>query len=281
MVSLKSEIELNPTQILYSNGNGFSKKITLIKKKSKKNIKNSIILSFPGYPRKEELTISKTHLAKFPGLESNNESLSEQSFNKNIKITRTKQTFGKKGLYDHSFYFKKFKFEKSFLFSKIIKSKDFKLIHIEKKISNPYAIYRFENFMEKNFENYLIKRDKTFYLLNVKNLFITILNNLKKFTTMLGLLFEKNPQTLGFLIFFGLFFHRNSIFSIFLFSWNFVFYKIFLIISRKIARKIARKKNISEKKNSFAQEKSSILKSVYEVGVFFNGALRTLNMLAT
>ena len=279
MIHISNKVELNPTQILYSNRNGFSKKFILIK--NKKNIKNLISLSFPGYPRKEELTFSKTLFAKFPGLKLNNESLSEQSFTKNIKITKTKQLPVKTELLNHGFYFKNFKFEKSFLFSKIIKSKKFKLIHIEKNVPNPYAIYRFENFLEKNFENYILKREKTFYLLDAKNFFMEILNNIKKFITKVCFLFTKNPPILGFLLFFGLFFRGNTNFSSFLFAWNFVFYKIFLLISKKIGKKIKSNKSFSQKKNSFVPEKSFILKSVYEIGVFFNGALRTFNMLAS
>lgn len=272
--------DLLSDQISYLNGKGFTKKIIFSKnKRNTRNIKNILSLSFPGYPRREQLVVYKSFFPKYPKIESVKEIFSNESLKQDSKIKISINKFKKKKLYNCGFFFKKNKFEKSFLFSNYISSKDHKILYKDKNTSNPYAIYKFEVFMEKNFENFSTKKDKIYKSLSLKSFFIALLDYLKKSATILCWALKKNSRNLS-LFFFFVFFQEKNIFSISLSLWNFVFYQVFFLFFRTLTKKIFANKNILEKKNICTQKRSIISISIYEIGIFFNGALRTLNMLA-
>uniref|UniRef100_A0A7S0TI29 Uncharacterized protein n=1 Tax=Hemiselmis andersenii TaxID=464988 RepID=A0A7S0TI29_HEMAN len=157
---------------------------------------------------------------------------------------------------------------------------------MREKCSNPYCLYEYHDFAEKNFENFIGKRkkfsndkEKNFFIL-LENLLIKIFKESKRLIS--GVIENlKNQKMLTFPSFLLLYSLINPmLFSHFVFIWNyisFIFAKALILFVLK--NKIFSKENESlktKKKN----RQSIYLKKFFEMVIFFNGAIRSFNMLA-
>jgi hypothetical protein len=276
-------------KIFYKNGKRFPIiNLFQIDVQNISKIKEKISLSFPGYPCKNEQYISSKNFFEIAmDFEVSFIKRSNYNTNKNFnyfKLSIFHKICNKKNKIDPSFiFFKNLKYTKKFLvFDKVLFKKLFFFSKL-KNLKNPYELYRFDDFVDLHFENFKKKNifnsndknlEKSFFFsyfilffLILKKRFNQIIRNFLSLSSIFLLFFFLKKQN----------FLKNIGFLLFL--WNLFF---FLIFVKNITLLINFLKN-----NKFSKKIISLFSKnyiwpvkFYEMLIFFNGAMRTLNLFS-
>ena len=153
-----------------------------------------------------------------------------------------------------------------------------------RKLNNPYELYRFEDFMNSQFDNF--KKKKNFFRNNSKiekilcfrNFFPVIFAYLKKINLIITKIFS---SFLGVLILFFFLKKYNYLknFGFLILLWNSLFfYIIFKFL--KFLFKIVYYNYLLKKTRPTLDKFNFLSIKIYEIGIFLNGGIRTLNLLA-
>jgi hypothetical protein len=250
-------------------------------------LKEKISLSFPGYPTKKMQLFSLNMNSEANAvLESffkgrNISKIGNNSFSLKINIFK-KQESEKNQIDFFSKFFKNPHPLKSFLFSEKNLMKNFNFFSKIKNFNNPYELYRFEEFMKLNFENFKKKKSTLEDQKNFeKNLFVIqnfifVFENLKKFNNFALKIISSN------FVFCFLFFalkKYNFIKNIgfFIFMWN----CFFIFLSFKIIKTFINllKKSLFNNNTIISFKNFKFLSSlIQQIKIFLCGAIRTLNI---
>ena len=234
--------------------------------------KKLLSLSFPGYPPVDKQKVDNSHLLKEDNIFRQQITLVTKQFFENV---RTVQKFTLSTL----------DFKKTFLFSHQQKLKKIQF-HIGKNLCvNPYAIYQFDDFMCANFEKF--KQEKDSFLRKDES-FSYFFENLlaqtfKNSTNLMVNIIKKTKTT--FTIHFQIclivyYISCPRVFSFLLLIWNFFLIQTPIKIISRFIGKTRIGKNIARSEMDKVDNLSWFSRKIVETGLFFNGAFRSLNMLA-
>lgn len=240
--------------------------------KKKRDVKKILSISFPGYPKKQEQIISSVFKRDADFSEQPEKILSNLTY-VNKKLTPNY------GLKPSNIFFQNFNYKKSFLFLDKRKYKKIQLVCNRKTLLNPYGLYVFEEYMEKNFLKTKEKRNTDDKLSPKTTPLLIIFFSTKQF--ILNAFKESRYKSyLGVLFFFlNTFFLNFKNTNLFVIVWNFIIYKSYLRIVKIILIKLS-SKNLLNKIEVRRFKNNWLTTKLYEIFIFFNGALRALNMLS-